>query len=420
MISPHPRRATSSEPLPQRPQLTRGHTPLPDKVDSRDLTKQSKEHYMRNQREKVNAPKRDNRRGVRQSLKSSSTFTWYKTYTQRRACESHRNKQATDGNPGFLPEDRLREICEKHYNQILPIMAENIHQEKLKGVKRKTKKGGSPSPCTMSRGTRPGQSPSLFSRLWQRESSFTRQRSLASTTMFTRLCARDRNVFTRLEDAPVQECRPKTQIIEGEGQGTSSAAMSHALAKDIGKSKKNRIRPTEQTVGGLLELKICISLKASMTVEDAGSPKQRGKDQLMKRTCPNLGYERRPTRSRHVSATSKYKMLQKAFLGNFSQQKKYIKDPIEIHHIKQKEGESTEAFMERFKAISMHVNGAPKCMRISGFMHGITNPDLIKRLNDNIPKSMDKMMSVTMDFFREEVAVAKSIKKEGPTSMETP
>ncbi|GJT06027.1 reverse transcriptase domain-containing protein [Tanacetum coccineum] len=51
-----------------------------------------------------------------------------------------------------------------------------------------------------------------------------------------------------------------------------------------------------------------------------------------------------------------YEMLRKAFLGNYSQQKKYIKDPVEIHHIKQREGESTEAFMERFKAKSMHVS----------------------------------------------------------------
>ncbi|GKB49534.1 reverse transcriptase domain-containing protein [Tanacetum coccineum] len=90
-----------------------------------------------------------------------------------------------------------------------------------------------------------------------------------------------------------------------------------------------------------------------------------------------------------------YEVLRKTFLGNYSQQKKYIKDPVEIHHIKQREGEPTEAFMERFKAESMHVSGAPKCMRISGFMHGITNPDLIKKLNDNIPKSVDEMMSVT-------------------------
>ncbi|GJX59923.1 reverse transcriptase domain-containing protein [Tanacetum coccineum] len=109
-----------------------------------------------------------------------------------------------------------------------------------------------------------------------------------------------------------------------------------------------------------------------------------------------------------------YEVLRKTFLGNYSQQKKYIKDPVEIHHIKQREGEPTEAFMERFKAESMHVSGAPECMRISGFMHGITNPDLIKKLNDNIPKSVDEMMSVTTTFLRGEVAVANQSKKKIP------
>ncbi|GJY61212.1 reverse transcriptase domain-containing protein [Tanacetum coccineum] len=94
--------------------------------------------------------------------------------------------------------------------------------------------------------------------------------------------------------------------------------------------------------------------------------------------------------------------MRKAFLGNYSQQKKYIKDPVEIHHIKQREGESTKVFMERFKAKSMHVSGAPECMKVSGFMYGITNPDLIKNINDNIPKSVDEMMSVTTTFLREE------------------
>nr|GEV44555.1 reverse transcriptase domain-containing protein [Tanacetum cinerariifolium] len=111
-----------------------------------------------------------------------------------------------------------------------------------------------------------------------------------------------------------------------------------------------------------------------------------------------------------------YEMLPKAFLGNFSQQNKYIKDPVEIHHIKQKEGESTEAFMEMFKAESIHVNGEPECMRISGFMHDITNPDLIKKLNDNIPKSVDEMMNVTTSFLRGEVAATnRSRKKVQPT-----
>ncbi|GKC60121.1 hypothetical protein Tco_1087719 [Tanacetum coccineum] len=57
--------------------------------------------------------------------------------------------------------------------------------------------------------------------------------------------------------------------------------------------------------------------------------------------------------------------LWKAFLAYFLQQKKYIKDPVEVHHMKQREGESTEAFMNRFKADNLHVKGAPECLRIS-------------------------------------------------------
>ncbi|GJT32796.1 hypothetical protein Tco_0923215 [Tanacetum coccineum] len=89
-----------------------------------------------------------------------------------------------------------------------------------------------------------------------------------------------------------------------------------------------------------------------------------------------------------------------------------IKDPVEIHHIKQREGESTKDFVQRFKYESRHVKGAPKCMRISGFMHGITNPKLIKRLHDNIQKSVDEMMRVTTAFLGREVAASNQARKK--------
>ncbi|GJW76992.1 hypothetical protein Tco_0138674 [Tanacetum coccineum] len=64
----------------------------------------------------------------------------------------------------------------------------------------------------------------------------------------------------------------------------------------------------------------------------------------------------------------------------------------------------------------MHVSGAPECIRISGFMHGITNPDLIKKLNDNIPKSVDEIMNVTTSFLMGEVVVANQSKKKVPSA----
>nr|GEU76042.1 hypothetical protein [Tanacetum cinerariifolium] len=62
-----------------------------------------------------------------------------------------------------------------------------------------------------------------------------------------------------------------------------------------------------------------------------------------------------------------YDDLKKAFLENYLQQKKN-------------------------KLESRDVNGASECMRISGFMHGITNSELIKRLHDKIPKTVDEMI----------------------------
>ncbi|GKB32336.1 reverse transcriptase domain-containing protein [Tanacetum coccineum] len=55
-----------------------------------------------------------------------------------------------------------------------------------------------------------------------------------------------------------------------------------------------------------------------------------------------------------------YDDLKKAFLENYLQQKKYIKDPIELHNIKQQDGESTKDFVRRYKLES---SGPPSFLR---------------------------------------------------------
>ncbi|GJW32563.1 reverse transcriptase domain-containing protein [Tanacetum coccineum] len=112
-----------------------------------------------------------------------------------------------------------------------------------------------------------------------------------------------------------------------------------------------------------------------------------------------------------------YKDLKAAFLAYFMQQKKYVKDPIEIHSIKQRDGETIEEFMERFKVETKHIKVAPECMRISGFMHGVNNPELTKRLNEHVPKTMEEMMITTTAFIRGEAAAVG--KKKGHTSWRT-
>nr|GEU61012.1 reverse transcriptase domain-containing protein [Tanacetum cinerariifolium] len=109
-----------------------------------------------------------------------------------------------------------------------------------------------------------------------------------------------------------------------------------------------------------------------------------------------------------------YKDLKAAFLAYFIQQKKYVKDPVEIHNIKEKDGETIEDFMERFKVETGRMKGAPECMRISGFMHGVNNPELTKHLNEHVPKTMEEMMITTTAFIRGEAAAASKRKpREG-------
>ncbi|GKA38968.1 reverse transcriptase domain-containing protein [Tanacetum coccineum] len=99
-----------------------------------------------------------------------------------------------------------------------------------------------------------------------------------------------------------------------------------------------------------------------------------------------------------------YDNLKKAFLENYLQQKKCIKELVKIHNIRQRDGESAEEFVRRYKLEYRDVKGALECMKITRFMQEITNPELIKRLHDKIPKSVDEMMRVTTAFLRGEVA----------------
>ncbi|GKE76660.1 reverse transcriptase domain-containing protein, partial [Tanacetum coccineum] len=98
-----------------------------------------------------------------------------------------------------------------------------------------------------------------------------------------------------------------------------------------------------------------------------------------------------------------YEDLRTAFRENYLQQTKHIKDPVEIHHIKQRYGESTEDFMERYKAKVLDVEGAPECMRI-------------KRLYERIPRSMDEMYRMTTSFLQGEVAALSHGQRKASSS----
>nr|GEV87300.1 reverse transcriptase domain-containing protein [Tanacetum cinerariifolium] len=108
----------------------------------------------------------------------------------------------------------------------------------------------------------------------------------------------------------------------------------------------------------------------------------------------------------------KARLTSKDSLKHYDILRNYTKDLIEIHNIKQRDEESIEDFVRRYNLESRDVKGALECMQISEFIHGITNPELIKRLHDKILKTVDEMMRVTTSFLKEEVAASNHEQKE--------
>ncbi|GJS93214.1 reverse transcriptase domain-containing protein [Tanacetum coccineum] len=78
------------------------------------------------------------------------------------------------------------------------------------------------------------------------------------------------------------------------------------------------------------------------------------------------------------------------------------------------ENEGLQAFMDRFKSKSSHIKGVPPVLHISAFMHGHGHLELAKKLNDKIPKTVDKMFKRVRAFIRGEVVtgLAEMLKKQ--------
>lgn len=95
---------------------------------------------------------------------------------------------------------------------------------------------------------------------------------------------------------------------------------------------------------------------------------------------------------------------------NFTQRKKRAKNLVELARVKQRQGEPTSAYVERYKDECIHVKACPEVLKISGFMNGINNPELIKRLNDKVPQTFDELMKRTRSFIQGEAAAADSKK----------
>ncbi|GJX48071.1 reverse transcriptase domain-containing protein [Tanacetum coccineum] len=342
------------------------------------------------------------------------------------------------GKPIF--DEALREYCDRNYHQILPIIAEKVHQEKvqqekLKAVKARlnfeeTSHHSESRTPTRRRGLKERLGPRhVRSRSGSPEPRRGRSESPKKRIQKGKRCSKDdsRRRSYHSSHRDTESCHQSSR------SRTTEPGSERRYNKRASSRKTEELSESEGGVGDPFTPRIRYFdfPKTRMpshikTYDGSEDPEDHLK---IFQSAAKTERWAMPTWCHMFNSTltgnarvwfddlpketiDSYDDLKKAFLENYLQQKKCIKDPVEIHNIRQRDGESTEEFVRRYKLECRDVKGAPECMKISGFMHGITNPELIKRLHDKIPKSVDEMMRVTTTFLRGEVAASNRERKK--------
>ncbi|GJW51354.1 reverse transcriptase domain-containing protein [Tanacetum coccineum] len=132
-----------------------------------------------------------------------------------------------------------------------------------------------------------------------------------------------------------------------------------------GSETRGKVCPYTQTTQGVGRTTVAIgTLKAATKVLDQeqrspllrdvitkGHPREERRSYQKARVAPEVIGSQKNARvwfdDLPKETIDSYDDLKKAFLENYLQQKKCIKDPVEIHNIRQRDGESTEKFVRR-------------------------------------------------------------------------
>nr|GEV80962.1 reverse transcriptase domain-containing protein [Tanacetum cinerariifolium] len=312
------------------------------------------------------------------------------------------------GGPAF--DAALREYCDRNYHQLLPIITEKVHQEKVQQEKLKVVKARlnfeEPSQhsesgtlicccqflicCLILASGLIMLAVSVHKLLHQTPSRRKKER-LGSKHVCSMSGSPEARDKVKSTSAHSNDSRRRSYY-SSRKDTESCYQSSRSKETEFASEKRHNKRASPQKREVLSEIE-----------DSAGGhwkSKPKGKGRVLRMTYPSHSYDD----------------LKESFLENYLQQKKCIKDPVEIHNIKQRDKESMEECVRRYKLKCRDVKGAPECMKISEFMHEITNPELIKRLHDKIQNLVDEMMRVMTTFLRGDVADSNHERKKSFSS----
>ncbi|GKB55995.1 reverse transcriptase domain-containing protein, partial [Tanacetum coccineum] len=317
----------------------------------------------------------------------------------------------------------LEEFCEKHYEKLLPIMADKYEHERRKKEKLEEIKARLDFGEVRKRTTKAQESAYSESRMMSPRGHKRSHSPRQNSTVFTRL-KRERS--SHHESSRYSEKHSESED-SGGGHWKSKSRKQKSSVEDDDLSQPWVCAETDPFTSRIRHFDFPKTRMPSHVKTYDGTEDPEDHLKIFQAAAKTERWAM-PTWCHMFNSTltgnarvwfddlppgsiDSYNDLREAFLKNYLQQKKCIGDPIVLHNIKQRDGESTEDFMKRYKSESGNVKGAPECMRISGFVHGITNLELIKKFHEKIPKIIDEMMQVATSFLQGQ-AVASNQKRK--------
>ncbi|GJR97420.1 reverse transcriptase domain-containing protein [Tanacetum coccineum] len=285
---------------------------------------------------------------------------------------------ATQDRGGPASDAALREYCDKNYNQLLPIMAEKFNREKEKSEKLKELKSrlnfeGCSGTSRYSESktidtkehekrhrSRRSRSPrtSVFSRIRRERSRSPRQRSKEGG-VFKRLGSRGKSVSARSDSYSRNSHSKYTEALSESEDSEGGHWKSRSKGKKSRREEDDLSQPwvCEEVDPFTPRIRYFDFPKTRMpshikTYDGSEDPEDHLKIfQAAAKTerwaMPTWCHMFNSTLTGNArvwfddlppESIDSYDDLKKAFLENYLQQKKCIKDPIEIHNIKQREG----------------------------------------------------------------------------------
>ncbi|GKD36653.1 reverse transcriptase domain-containing protein [Tanacetum coccineum] len=105
-----------------------------------------------------------------------------------------------------------------------------------------------------------------------------------------------------------------------------------------------------------------------------------------------------------ANSINEWSELREVFTARYSVRRACFKEPHEITRIVRKSNESLTAFKERWTVETGFIMGVPEVKKIASFMDSLKCPELSKRFSNNVPITVEEMMTRVDDFLQSEEA----------------